>query len=303
MRPADQDCVAAIVAAYNPRADLADLVSVLLTQVDAVVLVDDGSDAKARPLLDGLEKPRVKVVRHETNSGIAAALNSGARFAIENFAADYLMTLDQDSIPGSGYVESALATFRDFTATGARVGIVASESNNGKKVLMRKSARSIAQPFDPWQSGMLVSREAWLAMGGLDEDLFIDAVDSDFSQRMRKSGRLVVCGAGCDLTHELGALRIGSLLGHETTYTYHNPNRVYYISRNNAVIFVRTIYWDPAWAMRKLYLETLNQCRRLAYSRDRTVLAAAWLAGVFDALRGRMGKIPEKTLRRLAGAR
>lgn len=303
MKSADKDRVAAIVAAYNPRADLADLVSVLLTQADAVIVVDDGSDAKARPFLDGLEKPRVKVVRHENNSGIAASLNSGARFAIDNFAPDYLLTLDQDSIPGSGYVESALASFREFAATGARVGIVASESNNGEKVLMRKSPSSIPQPFDPWQSGMLVSREAWLALDGLDEALFIDAVDSDFSQRMRKSGRLVVCGAGCDLTHELGSLKMGSMLGHETTYTYHNPSRVYYISRNNAVIFVRNIFWDPAWAMRKLYLETINQCRRLAYSRDRTMLAVAWLAGVFDALRGRMGKIPEKTLRRLPGTR
>lgn len=290
----------AIVAAYNPRADLTNLVDALLQQVDTVVLVDDGSDSSTRRLIDGLEGPRVKVVRHETNSGIAAALNSGARFAIERCAADYLLTLDQDSLPGPSYVDRALSTFRDLAATGAPVGIVASESNNGVRVLMRKGARGRDEPFDPWQSGMVVRREAWVSIGGLDEALFIDAVDSDFSQRMRRSGRLVVCGGGCDLAHELGSLRPGRILGHETTYTYHSPNRVYYISRNNAVIFVRNIFWDPWWSLKKAYLEAINQCRRLAYSDDRRALTAAWFEGLHDAVRGRMGKIPEGTLHRLA---
>lgn len=293
-------CVVAIVAAYNPRADITNLVDVLLQQVDSVVIVDDGSDSEARRLLHRLEGPRVKVVRHETNSGIAAALNSGARFAIERCAADYLLTLDQDSLPGPSYVGRALGTFSDLAAAGAPVGIVASESNNGERVLMRAGTRGRDEPFDPWQSGMVVPREAWISTGGLDETLFIDAVDSDFSQRMRRSGRLVVCGEGCDLTHELGSLRQGRILGHETTYTYHGPGRVYYISRNNAVLFVRNIFWDPRWSLKKAYLEIINQCRRLAYSDDRRALAAAWFDGLYDAVRGRMGKIPDETTHRLA---
>ncbi len=77
--------VSIVIPAYNRRPDLARAVASCLGQQGdialEVIVVDDGSTDGTADWLAGLNDPRVRWVRHETNAGGAAARNTGIRQA------------------------------------------------------------------------------------------------------------------------------------------------------------------------------------------------------------------------------
>jgi len=81
------------VPVYNNAATIADVARRCRAQIANVVIVDDGStDADLRILLGGID---VQVIRHATNLGKGAALQSGFQYAADH-GAMYLITLDGD---------------------------------------------------------------------------------------------------------------------------------------------------------------------------------------------------------------
>ena len=92
--------VTVLIPAYKPVPSLPDLVRSLLTGdlIHAVVVVDDGSDASFRHLLDELEvTDGVHVLRHVVNLGKGAALKTGLNFAACSFPdATGVVTADAD---------------------------------------------------------------------------------------------------------------------------------------------------------------------------------------------------------------
>lgn len=105
MRNGDSDTISFVLPTYNRAAALrANLDKMLqIEHVDEVVVVDDGSSDDTAAVLDALDDPRVKVVRHPHNKGVAAARNSGVRAASGawvlfgeddcRFPPDYALTL------------------------------------------------------------------------------------------------------------------------------------------------------------------------------------------------------------------
>jgi len=87
---AQRGCV--IVPAYNEERRIAAVVRSVREQVPVVVAVDDGSrDGTAREA----EQAGAVVLRHETNRGKGAALETGFRYAREQ-GYDYVITMDGD---------------------------------------------------------------------------------------------------------------------------------------------------------------------------------------------------------------
>lgn len=72
-----------VIPAYNTGPRVLSVVSTLPDVVDGAVVVDDGSGAETRALLDGLRAPRVTVCRHGRNRGVGAALATGYTRALE----------------------------------------------------------------------------------------------------------------------------------------------------------------------------------------------------------------------------
>jgi hypothetical protein len=81
------------IPVHNNAATIADIVRRSKSQIDHIVVVDDGStDADLRDLLKPLA---VEVIRHSQNRGKGAALLTAFNFATE-CGAEYLITLDAD---------------------------------------------------------------------------------------------------------------------------------------------------------------------------------------------------------------
>jgi rhamnosyltransferase len=291
--------VGAVIAAYNPDEKIIDVYSAIAAQVDLVVVVDDKSNSSAMPFFDALRTMGAEVIHSAENSGIAKTLNMGVAKCASLDRFDYYLTLDQDSIPDRDYVRNALKTDRMARGLKIPVGFVSASTYNNSPVLGNGTLFEFEQPFDPWQSGMLIPRSTFDTVGGLDEKLVIDAVDSEFTLRVRKAGLKVLSGIGCNMSHSLGQQSTINFLGKKRLFTYHSPVRVYYITRNNLIIFLRYFLVDPVWVGRKSYYELINHARRVLFSENKFQILQAMLIGIRDALLFRNGIIRGSDLQKL----
>lgn len=289
--------VAAVVSTFNPPSDLVDKVKRLTGQVDLIVVVDDGSPAADPAVFEGLEAAGAVVLKQGTNTGIAAALNAGIRYAAGS-SPDFLLTLDQDSELDPGYVATALKAYDAALAQGVPVGMVCAESHNGAAVMLQKSGTQFPEAFDPMQSGTLIPAATFDAAGLLEEDLFIDCVDSEFTARIRELGLVALIAPGCNITHSVGdsrPMRLGTwhvTVGGQKRFVHsHAPFRVYYITRNGLVMYRRYLPKQPVWVLRRVGLEVVFYGIRVVYGPHRLRQIAAIGFGVRDALAGRMGRI------------
>ncbi len=291
--------VAAVISAYNPPRALLESVSNLGLQMDCIVVVDDGSsDAKENVVLAQLEEMGVFVVRHLTNRGIAAALNTGIAEAARRIGPQFYLTLDQDSILDDGYISKAMATYNYATESNLSVGFICAASYNRVAILLDTPVSGFQRPFDPWQSGLLVPKTTFDQVGYFADEFFIDCVDSEFTMRVRKHGLDPIVGRECNVQHTIGESCAPILFGRHISfggrlksYSAHSATRVYYMSRNGAVLSWRYSFIFPSWLLRKNYYELKNQIVRVIFGRNRAKLMLAMFAGIFDAAAGRRGRI------------
>ncbi len=295
-----------MIAAYSPPDSLVEAVRRLRHQLVHIVVVDDGSPAESAPVFARLAEVGATVVHQGSNQGIAAALNAGIRTASEKSSPEFFLTLDQDSLISDRYLELAHRTYADATAAGLDVAFVCAASYSGHPVPTTPSQDGFLHAFDPMQSGFMVPASTLDRIGLFDEGLFIDGVDSEFTMRARSAKLAVIVGAGCDIEHDLGQRRLGTLLGRPAriggvalSFNYHSPSRVYYICRNGTVLTRRYALKAPQWVARRLLEELKAHLLRFAFSPGRIALLRAAAHGFYDGARGVSGRIPEDLERRI----
>jgi glycosyltransferase involved in cell wall biosynthesis len=82
-----------VVPAYNEAATIREVAKGILDVVPDLIVVDDGSTDGTAGFVQGLP---LQLIRHETNRGKAAALETGFRAALER-GGDAVLTLDGDA--------------------------------------------------------------------------------------------------------------------------------------------------------------------------------------------------------------
>ncbi|UUL77760.1 glycosyltransferase [Pseudarthrobacter sp. Fe7] len=296
--------VCGVVSAYNPGADNVSNVKWLLRFVAHVVVVDDGSRDDVSQALTEMEQAGAVVLRLGTNSGIARALNTGIKEALERWNPEWIVTMDQDSRFTGDYVGSALATVAS-SGDPESVGMVCAESHNHIPLPVWGSPDE-PQIFDPMTSGTLVRARTFSTVGLFDEGFFIDCVDSEFNARLREHGLRALAGKGCNLEHSLGSARPMKILGWHARIGskklyiyYHAPFRVYYITRNSLTLARRYALKQPAWVLRRIYMEIQSNVVRFGFGPNRRKHLIAAAAGIRDAFHQRMGKIDDDLAARL----
>jgi rhamnosyltransferase len=232
--------VAGIVL-YNPELNhLQENIEHIITQVDLVVMFDNGSNnitAIEKLSSEWLEK--IVLLKSNENIGIAAALNHLCRWG-ENHGYQYIITLDQDSACSIGIIDTLQQNLR------ADVAVVAPNIiyRNNEAFAVRRNDVVKAE----WviTSGSLISLKIWEELGGFDEKLFIDGVDRDFCTRARKQGYHILKDYNVELLHELGNLKCRKIFGKTIYVTNHQAFRKYYMVRN-------VIYLDKKLGETKRY--------------------------------------------------
>ncbi len=298
--------VVAVVSAFHPTVEIIQRLLETQKQVDAIIVVDDGSGPDSEKTLTAIEIAGFTVLRQATNSGIAAALNRGIAHARSQFYATWILTLDQDSTLAPGYVKRCLEEIQKPRPAGSKVAVVCAEAMNGRRVPFQFGPRSHVDPYDPMQSGFLISCKTFDRLGYFDESLFIDGVDTEFVLRSRSLGWLVTCAPGTDLQHSLGTQVTKSLVGQKTlridsreSFSYHPPFRIYYIVRNRLMVLAKYLVRQPVWFLRRAFDDVILVGRNLIFgpAKGKTLMAIGY--GTIDAALGRSGRIPSQLLQRL----
>ncbi|WP_291046286.1 glycosyltransferase, partial [Herbiconiux sp.] len=266
--PAPAATVAAVVTAYRPGDRLVPLVRALLAQTATVVVVDDtgGAPDAEGPLVE-VEAAGARVIRHRSNRGIAAALNTGiaaARRPDDGPDDDpdpvprFVLTFDQDSAIGDDFVATLVTTFEQAMAAGLPVGLVAPARIEGLPSQVTGYSRGFLLGTTPIQSGMLLPVTTLDRVGGFAEPLFIDGVDTDYALRVTASGLRVLLADRAALGHSLGdrfqpalLTRLLALAGRPPIgLVVSRPFRYYYLLRNRVLLNRRHSRGALGWALR-----------------------------------------------------
>ena len=290
---------ACVICYRVTRAAVEPLVRALRPQVERLVLIDNAPDSRSDlpELADGhtLYQPM------SANHGTAGAMNLAWELAIAA-GADYLISFDQDSQPGSDIVASLLACFTGADPQDpplAAVGPAWSDARTGQRMRIllpvhgrRRHAASVPGALVDVDhvitSGCLISTRAWQAVGVNNEALFLDYVDIEWCLRARAGGWRVAIATGCTMTHAIGDKVV--TLGRRTL-ALHAPMRNYLLLRNHLLLW-RVPAIARSWLLSDLVQVTMKLCATLLLAPPRTS-RLRWIGRALrDGLRGRGGPPP-----------
>jgi rhamnosyltransferase len=282
--------VAAVIPAYRPDdSALLALVESLTSAGIPVLVTDDASPCTFDHALRSVANRGITVVRHPRNAGIARGLNEGLAFARERGAA-WLLTVDQDSTLPAGYVDALLASapaesglWSDPSALRPGVigaGIIGDAS--GDLDYPTRSEQGFSVTEEVFQTGSLWSVAALTEIGGFDERLGIDGVDSAACLALRKAGYSVVVAPSVRLSHTLGTkARSVRILGREVVASGHSAERRESMVRNRLRLAPGEFAESPTHAFRTLRRLAMNTALAVTVEDDRWAKAKGSVRGLF----------------------
>jgi rhamnosyltransferase len=299
--------VASVTVTFNP--DLKTLqrqLAQVSPQVGRVFLVDNGSSNAKEINYIAESIAHVRVIFCQTNLGLGRAQNIGIR-ACRDEGMTMVLLLDQDSIPRNGMVETLVTASNQLIQVGekvAAVGACYTGSHTGhpsffvqfKRFRFQKCFCNYVEndqiiPADMLiSSGSLIPILALDTIGEMDEKLFIDHIDTEWSLRARSLGwqSYGVCNALME--HHLGEHTFRVWWGRWRYVSIHQPFRYYYIYRNSILLHQRS-YADPLWKQADQLRLLLITMFVVLFSNQRLSCIKMIVRGVTDAIRRKTGPI------------
>lgn len=236
--------VAAIIVSYNPDKNLLDSVNLLISQVEKIIIVDNGSIEEKRKDISSIkdiDNERIEIIFNEENLGIATALNIGVREALKQ-GFNWILTMDQDSKASKDMVEKMFEVYNNIDEK-ERKSILSIFPNFVDERIQSIEENSVMNTYEyvdaDITSGNLVKAEVFDKVGFFDDSLFIDLVDTDFCMRLNEKNIKMIKVRDAILYHSLGESQsVKSILGKFNT-SNHSALRRYYMTRNRFYIWER----------------------------------------------------------------
>lgn len=269
--------LATVTVTFNPsQVELEAQLQALPTS-SIKIIVDNASQPQRWTEIETLASQfkNVHLIRNDTNLGLAAAINRGVNWlATLATSLEFVILLDQDSEPQPASIARLLAAFKHLQSAGHKVGCVGpllADPNTGLTHGFHQSSRwRWRRAYPPIGStspvpcsnlngsGTLVPIELFKQLGGLDETLFIDHVDTEWAFRVMAHGYSLWGIPGAVFNHSMGQASIRFWLFGWRVWPVRSPLRHYYLYRNAAILirrpYIPTVW--KAWAVAKLLLTT-----------------------------------------------
>ncbi len=309
--------VSAIVVTYCPDlGGLRQLLSVLLSQVGRVVVVDNQSSGRVGEVVQQTSKA-IDLLCNQQNLGIAAAQNQGAVLAMMRSDCRYLLFLDQDSIPASGMVRKLRDALREAEQSAAERGLQRVAAAGPRSIDMRtrqvswvitdqlgwpvrwlpklppEHAGANAPPVEVSfliASGSLVPRDVLRELKGLRSNYFIDHVDTEWCLRARAAGFRLLVVPQAQLNHRLGdSVKRLWFFGWRQVAA-HTPLRDYYMFRNTLQM-LRDVAMPTMWRIHFVVRLVKFAAYFLTVGDRRTERFAHMWLGVRHGLAGVSGRL------------
>lgn len=289
--------VVLVIPLFNPDEAAWGRIITQSALVDHTVVVDDSPEespnAGARAKAEGAG---MTYLANPQNLGIAAALNRGISYAASHWPGCAVLTLDQDSSVADTFVRTATALLGESRGMWL---ILVPQFVAGEAQQCLRFGQLRGEPMEPIQSGMVFSTRLFDRLGGFDEALVIDGVDTDFVLRARNLGVGITAVEGAVLQHSLGRERRVIWGPWSFGSAWHSPQRRYFITRNRLALFRDFGLSHPEWLLRKAYAEAKEAAKALLIGPGRRNQAKAMLAGIRAFRHGVTGPAPPH-IRRLS---
>jgi rhamnosyltransferase len=282
--------VCAVIVTYHPNAGMLENMAKVLTQVQNLVVVDNGSTAEElAPWREASKAGGFFLIENGENLGIAEALNQGVLWA-KNQGYPWVILFDQDSKITENFVPQMFEAWESHPDRD-RVGTIQPryvQPDLGFEPEVLRAADG--GPVTSMTSGSLMPIWIFEKIGYFASDFFIDLVDCEYSLRIRAAGYSIADSRSAVLLHAAGNPEKSSFLGFSFQPSHHDAIRRYYISRNRVVVYRRYLFVFPRWILGSMYQSLRETAKCFVAEQDRARKFRNFLLGIWDGLTGRMGK-------------
>lgn len=277
--------IAACVILYNPEEPVIENIHSYINHVGKLFLIDN-----SQVIRDNLQKKynslsNTIIIHDGNNEGIAKRLNQACELAISNNF-DYLLTMDQDSNFNEDVILKYFQCLESIQEKDvSMVGVNYKEKTDEFNCNYSKTNLLIT-------SGSIINLKLFRTIGGFDEKLFIDFVDTEYCFRSIQKNYSVIEFKNIFLQHNLGQVSekysLKSLK--KTKRTFHSEMRLYYMIRN--YFYLKFLYQtkfpkEIAYFRRDIFNRIKN---KVLYENNRVKTIKLIVKGIFDYKKNKLGK-------------
>jgi rhamnosyltransferase len=296
--------IGGVIVTFFPDAGFESRLAAIAGEFSPLLVVDNSADAAVTNRLRACcAAHQAELVLNPENRGLGAALNQAFEQLAQRGLA-WVAAFDQDSMPEAGF-GTALHSLAQAHPECAVVG--ANWSDEGRPGFASRHLR--AQRAVPFffervpanndligvtcviTSGSLFRIDAWRALGGFDEALFLDYVDTDYCLRARARGHAVAVAVAAVLAHRRAAKQPMRMLGRTFWPAFMTPLRLRYQWRNRVQMAARHGWRAPHWLMFEFVYSAKIIFEILLLEDRKGPKLAACARGLWDGITGRKGKI------------
>ncbi len=268
----------ATIVLYKPNINrVIENLKILAPQVDKILLINNDSSEVINSIKSVDDSLDFQFIENDGNFGIAAALNQALEYAKIN-KYDWLISLDQDSIVPQNMIKEYIESINVLT-----VGIVCPriyDINNFREEIDRPKFELIQNEEDVITSGSCINIQAAIKVGGFDERLFIDFVDTEFQKRILLADYKIIRNNSVVLTHEIGNITEKKIFKYKILCTNHNSIRRFYQVRNR-LYFKKKYYGNLSLLKEKVRL-SLGLLKIIIFEDEKKEKCLATLKGFRD---------------------
>lgn len=286
--------IAAVIVTFNP--DLKNITRLVsdLNESGVICCVVDNSE---HCVLENIFDKNNLFIPLGENLGIASAQNIGIRKCI-SVGAGKIIFFDQDSVIEPDLIERLDSTFSDTSVNiaapvffdiqkGFGYELVSINSFGLRKKIKPEDIEEFVDVNVVISSGTLVKSSVFDVVGLLNEDLFIDYVDTEWCLRCAAKGLFIRVNAYAQMRHAIGDQSV-RFLGYRVPV--HGALRRYYRVRNSFLLF-RIPAIPKLVAIREVVFSFIHQLIIIFHAKDKVDYFKLYLRAVRDGILGVTGRI------------
>ena len=272
--------LAGLVVFYNPNSRYLDNVEKYIAAVDKLYIVDNSEDDFRGIYSSWVQRysGKIAVIENRGNSGIARALNLGAKNALRD-GFQFLLTMDQDSF----FEIDDLYRFKKHIRSEKEDNIaIYAPRLNLEKSDGRKACHEVIT------SGSILKLDIWKKIKGFREDFFIYVVDIEYCWKIRRNGYFIRKYPDIVLQHQTD------------DFYFHNGKKeycrntsgitFYYVVRNNLYLISEYIFIFPIWSLKRFVRMTRTWGRIYLIENNKRMKRKYIRIAIVDFVRGVKGK-------------
>lgn len=283
-----------VIVCYKPDVhNLERICKAILSCDTNVILVDNTENCYIENISNSLD---VELIRLNENLGIAKAQNIGITLAIEK-GAEIVVFFDQDSEIENDFIRKL--TYKMGNNVPEVVSPVFYDKNIGFKFpSYRLNKFGLLKQFDVADdrteyevdvvisSGSAVSKVTFDIVGLMNEDYFIDFVDTEWSLRCRAKGIPIRVIPSAIMKHSIGDKSIDLKI---LRIFIHSPVRSYYKVRNS-FLFYRSKHVPFLMGLKEIVSALVHNFLTVFIVSDKWNYIKKYFQAIRDGLLGRVGK-------------